>query len=336
MRQENIPWELIISNFKQEISEKDSERLKRWADRPECRAVMGELEAGWKKVQDNVSDYTPDKEYYWKILSERIGKAEQQLEKKAPEKTITLRKLYRYVAAACVVLGLSVGASYYWGTHADWKLGVEQVYTCIDGKSKVFLPNGTGVWLQSNTTLTYGNDFRKESRLVHLSGEAYFEVAKDKEKPFIVQIEGMQVVVHGTKFNVESPKGAAQSKVSLIEGSVSLITSSERVFLKPREIAVYDKRQNKMEINTGDVAFEKLWVSDELFISNKSLGEVCRLLSKRYGVKINVDDDLKDKYKYTFTIHNEALEEIIRIMARINPITYSFDEDNVLTITKKK
>ena len=91
-----------------------------------------------------------------------------------------------------------------------------------------------------------------------------------------------------------------------------------------------------MEINTGDVAFEKLWVSDELFISNKSLGEVCRLLSKRYGVKINVDDDLKDKYKYTFTIHNEALEEIIRIMARINPITYSFDEDNVLTITKKK
>ena len=132
---------------------------------------------------------------------------------------------------------------------------MEQVYTCIDGKSKVFLPDGTGVWLQSNTTLTYGNDFRKESRLVHLSGEAYFEVAKDKEKPFIVQIEGMQVVVHGTKFNVESPKGAAQSKVSLIEGSVSLITSSERVFLKPREIAVYDKRQNKMEINTGDVAF---------------------------------------------------------------------------------
>lgn len=335
MRQENIPWELIISKFKQEISEEDNERLMRWADQPESRAVMEELGILWKKVQDNAIDYTPDKEYYWKILSERIGKAGKP-EKKVPEKTIALRKLYRYVAAACVILVLSVGMSYYWGIHTDRKSRAEQVYTCMNGKSKIFLPDGTGVWLQANTTLAYGNDFQERNRSVRLSGEAYFEVTKDKQRPFIVHTEGMQVVVHGTKFNVESSVDAAESRVSLIEGSVSLETSSGSVLLKPGEIAVYDKTNSKMEIDTGDVAFEKMWVSDELFISNKSLGEVCRLLSKRYGVKINVEDELQDKYMYTFTLRNETLEEIIRIMTRINPITYSFDDSNVLTITKKK
>ena len=211
----------------------------------------------------------------------------------------------------------------------------EQVYTSMDGKSKIFLPDGTGVWLQANTTLAYGNDFRDRDRSVRLSGEAYFEVAKDKRKPFIVHTEGMQVRVHGTKFNVASPDGAAESRVSLMEGSVSLETRAGLVFLKPGEIAVYDKKNNRLAIDAGDVALEKMWIQDEFFVSNKTLGEVCRILSKRYDVEIKVDDELEDKYRYTFTLRNETLEEIVRIMARINPIAYHFDDNNVLVINQK-
>ena len=119
MKQENIPWELIISKFKQEISEEDDARLMSWAERPECRSVMEDLNVVWKRVQEKTSDYTPDKEYYWKVLSARIGKAGKPqvevLQEKASGKTFTLRSLYRYIAAACVVLVLSVGMSYYWG-----------------------------------------------------------------------------------------------------------------------------------------------------------------------------------------------------------------------------
>lgn len=339
MKQENIPWGLIIAEFKQENSEEESERLMRWAEQPDCRAVLDELEGLWKKIQKQSSGYTPDKEYYWKELLVRIGKAEQ--EKEMPQrpvrgKMVTIRSLYRYVAAACVVLVLSVGASYYWGASINRKQPAEQVYTSLDGKSKVFLPDGTGVWLQANTTLAYGNDFQENDRSVRLSGEAYFEVAKDERKPFVVHAEGVLVRVHGTKFNVASGTGSSESKVSLIEGSVSLETASQKVLLKPGEIAVYDKKNGQLVVDTGDVALEKMWVDDELFISNKTLGEVCRILGKRYNVKIEVDDALKKKYRYTFTLRNETLEEVIQIMARINPIEYSFDENHVLIITSKK
>lgn len=336
MREKNIPWELIISKFKQEISEEDNEKLMRWADNPECQAILEDLNVLWQKIQNKSRDYAPDKDYYWKELSARMNKAEQPVKVVPAKKSIPLQHLYRYAAAACIVLAVSIGISYYWGANVGKSFEAEQVYTCMNGKSKIALPDGTKVWLHANTTLTYGNDYQERNRLVRISGEAYFEVTKDEKKSFIVQTDGMQVVVHGTKFNVEAPANATESRVSLIEGSVSLETSSENLFLKPGEIAVYDKKNGKMGIETGDVAFEMLWANDKFFLVNKSLGEVCRYLSQWYNVKINIEDGLKDKYMYTFTLRNEPLEEIIRLMSRINPISYNFDEDNVLTILKKQ
>lgn len=336
MKQNNIPWELIISHFKQEISEKDSEKLRHWASDPECQAILEDLKDLWQKIQDSSRNYTPDKEYYWKELSARMHKSEQSAKVVSAKKTISLRHLYRYAVAACVVLVASIGIFYYRGTDIGSKPQAEQVYTCMNGKSKISLPDGTKVWLHVNTTLTYGNDFQEHNRLVSISGEAYFEVAKDEKKAFIVQTNGMRILVHGTKFNVESPADAYESRVSLIEGSVSLETPSDHVFLKPGEIAVYDTRNSKLVVESGDVAFEMLWANDKLLLVDKSLGEVCRFLSQWYNVKIQVEEDLKNRYKYTFTLRNEPLEEIVRLMSRINPISYSFDEDNVLTISPRK
>lgn len=334
MKQTNIPWELIIAKFKQEISVEENEKLMQWVENPECQAILEDLNTLWQKIQEKSKDYTPDKEYYWKELSARMNEA-KQTEKAIPCKTISLQRLYRYAAVACIVLVTSIGISYYWGTNAGQKPETEQVYTCMHGKSKVYLPDGTGVWLHDNTTLAFGNDFQVHNRIVRISGEAYFEVTKDEQKPFIVQTEGMRVVVHGTKFNVDSPKNAPEGRVSLIEGSVSLETSSKNLFLKPGEIATYNKKSSLLNIEPGDVTFEKSWANDKLYLSNRSLGDVCHYLSKWYNVKINVDNELKDKYMYTFTLHNEPLEEIVRLMSRINPISYSFDKDNVLIITKK-
>lgn len=337
MKQKKIPWDLIISKFKQEISVEDNEKLMRWADNPECQAILEDLNVLWQKIQAKSRDYTPDKDYYWKELSARMNKTEQSAQVVAAQVTpvkkfVPLQRLYRYAVAACIVLAVSISVSYYWGANAEKKLNTEQVYTCMNGKSQISLPDGSKVWLHANTTLTYGSDFQERNRLVRISGEAYFEVTKDMKKAFVVQTEGMQVVVHGTKFNVEAPANTNESRVSLIEGSVSLETPSENLFLKPGEIAVYDTKNSKLSIEKGDVAFEMLWANDKIILSNKSLGDVCRILSQWYDVKINVTSELKDKYMYTFTLRNEPLEEIIRLMSRINPISYSFDEDNVLTI----
>lgn len=331
MKQKNIPWELIISKFKQEISEEDNAELMSWAADPECGALLEDLKVLWQKIQLKSSNYTPDKDYYWKELSRRMNKAEQE-EKAVPvRKAVRFRSLYRYAMAACMVL--AIGMSYYWGVAVKEKSHIEQVYTCMSGKSRISLPDGSNVWLHANTTLICSDDFGGRERLVKMSGEAYFEVVKDEKKKFVVQTEGMQVLVHGTKFNVGASAEDKESKVSLVEGSVSLKTSSEEVFLKPGDIAVYDKENNRLAVAAGDVEFDRLWMKDKLIISNESLGDVCRFLSRWYDVEIHLEDGLKSKYQYTFTLRDEPLEEILRLMSRINPIAYSFDEDNVLTIS---
>lgn len=335
MKQQNIPWELIIAKFKHEISVEENEQLMHWTEDSECKALLDELQLLWQKIQAKSKNYTPDKEYYWKELSARMNK-NKRVEKVIPRKVISIQRLYQYAAVACVVFVVSIGISYYWGeTHVNPNSKTEQVYTCLNGKSKVYLPDGTEVWLHNNTTLTYGNDFQHHNRLVRVSGEAYFEVTRDEKKPFIVQTQGMQVVVHGTKFNVEANENKTESRVSLIQGSVSLETSSEKLMMKPGDVAIYNRIKNQLAVASGNVAFEKSWANDQLYISNQSLGEVCRFLSKWYNVKINVDEDLKEQYMYTFTLRNESLEEIVRLMSHINPISYSFDEKNVLTINKQ-
>ena len=89
------------------------------------------------------------------------------------------------------------------------------------------------------------------------------------------------------------------------------------------------------KVEKGDVNLAVSWANDQMLFRNKNLGEICRFLSKWYNVKINLSPELKDQFRYTFTLRHEPLEEILRIMSRIHPIAYSFDEENVVTIGKK-
>lgn len=328
---QEIPWGLIISNFKGEISDEEHARLSRWAENPDCRSVMEELKSLWRNIQLKSASYTPDKTQNWKILSERIHRTEGTDTMVKTTKSVSLRSFYRYAVAACLIL--AVGIAYYLGgQRAVSEYRLEQVYSCLDGKSRITLPDGSVVWLHGHTTLAY-NDFQGRDRLVKVAGEAFFEVAKDAEKQFVVQTEGLRVVVHGTKFNVEAPDSAEESRISLMEGAVSLETSSHRIFMQPGDVVVYNRKDNRLVRMAGDTDFDRMWMKDELIMLNGSLGEVCRHLSKWYGVKINLEEGLEKKYEYTFTLHAEKLDEVLRLMSRITPISYHFDEANVLTIS---
>ena len=102
-----------------------------------------------------------------------------------------------------------------------------------------------------------------------------------------------------------------------------------------KDNATYNKRNHDIKVEKGDVNLAVSWANDQMLFRNKNLGEICRFLSKWYNVKINLSPELKDQFRYTFTLHHEPLEEILRIMSRIHPIAYSFDEENVVTIGKK-
>ena len=143
----------------------------------------------------------------------------------------------------------------------------------------------------------------------------------------------MRIVVHGTKFNVDAFPGSENTLVSLVEGSVSLETETENRFLKPGETAIFNRKTLTLKVEKDDVHFASSWANTQLVFRNRSLGDICKLLSKWYRVKIDVDPTLSNKYFYTFTLRSEPLDEILRIMARIQPMKYTFNEENELTIS---
>lgn len=326
-----VPWELIILKLKNEITDDQNFRLVKWLSEDENKKIFDELHEVWENVQSSVSGYVPDKNYYWEKLSAQMNVTK----KKTSRKIIPITSIYRYSAVACVILAVFITASFLITKSFHDSRITTQTYSTLGGKSKITLPDGTVVWLNSNTTLSYETDFRETDRSVKITGEAYFDVTKDKKRPFIVKTDGVEIIVHGTKFDVEALPNNENIFVSLVNGAVSLKTATENRALYPGEIATFSKKRNQLSIRKGNVEFVKSWANDKIIFKNKSLEEICRFLSRWYGVNIKIDPALSQKQYYTFTLQNEPLEEVLRIMARINAIEYRFDENNRVNISRK-
>jgi len=328
----NVPWNLIIPKLKQEISIDEELQLKTWLLNSNNEALFKELQLLWEKIQTNGENYTPDTEFYWNELVNRMHIVEyKQKEDKSAKINFELKRVYRYAVAACIAI--TIGCSFYIGFLKGYTEPVAQLYTNLSGKSKVLLPDGSEVWMHSETALQYNSKMNENERKVSVTGEAYFDVKHDAEKPFVVQTEGLRIIVHGTKFNVNAFPSSENTLVSLVEGSVSLETQTESRFLQPGETAIYNRNTQKLKIEKDDVVFASSWANNKFVFKNRSLGDICKLLSKWYRIKIDLDPALSNRYFYTFTLRSEPLDEILRIMSRIKPMKYSFNEKNELTIS---
>ena len=210
-----------------------------------------------------------------------------------------------------------------------------QEFCAFGGKSLAHLADGSTVWLQSGSTLACDGSFGAESRNVKLRGEGFFDIAKDPERPFTVEVEGLRIRVHGTKFNVNTSLEDRTVAVSLVEGSVALDSGKgEQRQLYPGEIACYNTATQKLDICRGNVELESCWAAGKLVFERQSLGEICRYLSRWYDIRIDISPALARNYAYTFTITDEPLEAILRIMSRINPIVYTFSDNRSVSISE--
>ncbi len=325
-----IPWNLITDKLTNELSDEDSVKFSLWIKQKENRELFANISLLWKEVRQYCSDYTPDKESCWKELSRRLNWDENGPRARKP------RFAFRKYAAIAASLLLLIGFSFYMGKSGHPSESKDtafvQTYKNMSGKSKLILPDGTLVWLHDRSELTSDTQYGASDRKVKLNGEAYFEVVSNSKKPFIVYAGEVDVKVHGTKFNVEAFSDQEDISISLLEGLVSLNTPTGNCFLSPGETGIYNRRSNKLSVSKSDVAFVSSWTRDQLVFTNQPLGEIARFLSKWYGVEIHVDSQRAQQHAYTFTLRNEPLEEILRLMIRIHPFTYRFDDQNNLYI----
>jgi transmembrane sensor len=193
------------------------------------------------------------------------------------------------------------------------------------GTYRVVLADGTKVWLNSLSELQFPVQFNHTQRSVKLTGEAYFEVARNPSRPFLVEVNDKTIEVLGTHFNVNSYD--AQMKTTLLEGSVKISNSFGHKILVPGQEAHAVGKQ--ILVKKGDLKKVLAWRNNEFYFKNESMREVLREISRWHGFKIN-DDRLMDKKRFSGVISRDLkLSEVLKILHSLSGYQFQFDGTSV-------
>lgn len=181
------------------------------------------------------------------------------------------------------------------------------------GQYQITLPDGTKVWLNAASKLSYPKVFSDKQRLVELDGEAYFEVARKEHQPFIVKTSSEQVEVLGTHFNVNSYAGEEISKVALAEGKVNVrLNNNESKILHPgQQTVVQGKRLRVEEVNVEEAI---AWKNGEFMFNNEPLPSAMRQLARWYDIDIEVDPALQRLALWGSVSRLENFDKVLKII----------------------
>ena len=200
------------------------------------------------------------------------------------------------------------------------------------GEYKLVLEDGSRVYLNSNTKLHFPLVFAGEKRVVHLEGEAYFEVAKDKDKPFIVKTKEQSIEALGTKFNVSAYPTDSLLTTTLLEGSVLLTTQNllHPMVLKPNEQFVYNKRTRSALLQQVDANRFVSWTTGYYYFPEQSLEAILYRLSHVYGVQFTVKSEALKRRTFTGTFYRgQSIKDIMEIIHLSIPVRYKIDDHHV-------
>lgn len=212
---------------------------------------------------------------------------------------------------------------------------IQEYYSPAGTRSKIVLKDSTVVYLNSATTLLVDNNFGDSLRRVKLSGEAYFSVRKDKDRPFIVDAgEKLKIRVTGTTFTVNAYPDKKDIETVLLTGAVELVTGKRIVPLDPNQRAIFDN--DKKIVISSVVKTEKYeeWKDGVLVFDNTSMGEIKAILEKWYNVKIEIKD--KEIMNYTFSgkLNNCSLQQVLEYITISSQMRFTINKDKV-DINKK-
>lgn len=327
-----IPLYLIIRYLNNTITEEELLQFHKWKPEAGNEHLLSDIQNVWNIVIKRTSSYNPDKERNWMTLACRLHFSDNLIHTQT-RKWVPLINLYAASAIALILLIIS----FFFGSISNVEKPIELTHSTYSGKSKVTLPDGSEVWLHNSTTLKYPSIFEKNLRKVTIIGQAFFKVAKNADAPFVVISEEVETEVTGTQFNILAYPDSEEIRISLVEGSVHVKSNLYEENLNQNEEAVYNKKTKEMKVIPGiDSENISIWTKNRIYFEKQSLMQITKSLSKWYGVEIEIDSVLARNQYYTFTLKNEPLEEILRLMNRINPICYEFDEKNNLKISEKE
>lgn len=330
------------------------EMISKWWDTGENKETDTEALASWQHVKEKVSG---------RILQEVTctGGMAEPAEETAAKGGGYRWKLMAWIGGILILLGC-IGFYFIKNNIAgagmdiahSGKNTVSEISTRYGSKSKITLPDGTIVWLNSGSNLLYNNkSFGESDREVTLSGEAFFNVTHDPEHPFIIHAGKINVQVLGTSFDVKNYPDDKTVEATLIKGSIEVTFANDpgrKVLLKPDEkLTVYNNGKTETQhlktpgpeiknvykvspltvLPEDSTVVETSWVQNKLAFSSEAFSQLAIQMERWYNVKIHFSGDKVQQYHFTGIFEDETLDQALKALQITAPFHYKVEKNEV-------
>lgn len=283
---------------------------------PDFKKEVDDIRFIWETTAELKLHKQINTQQNWKKISKQIATDKYK------------KKILSFIRTAAAVLLIPVLFATYtlFNTVREWNnIPVEQVElnTAYGLISKITLPDGSEVWLNSGSSISYPKRFTKNKRSVQLAGEAYFKVTSDKSNRFdVTTANGLQISAYGTEFNVKAYEDEDKIEATLAKGHVEVSEIGQPVSrtLRPGEQVTYYKNTSKMEVDKVNLAVETSWKDGKMIFRRANMNEVVQRLARHFNVDIKLEGEELYDYKYSATFTTETLNEILLLLEKTAPI----------------
>lgn len=328
-----IPDEsLLLRYITGEVTQEESLLVKEWSGKDTANEeLLIQLARMYYAQRTQQRIKNRDTEAAFRIVNNKIKRKGRRL------------FLQRVGVAASLIIGiLGIGSFFfqYLDLRESFLPSMITVESNDNSRTRLVLPDGTEVCLNSGSSITYPSHYTDGERNVTLSGEAYFKVTHNKEKPFVVNAldKKYKVKVLGTEFNMQAYKDDNVIQTTLIAGSVQVDIQGRntKTVLLPSQKAIYSLQNNELEVVSANTDRETDWMYSRLVFKKTPMPEVLARLSRFYKVEFDVRNKIIDTYTFTGTFEDRPLYQVLdymKISSQIDyNITYQKDEKGTKSV----
>ncbi|MDD2437402.1 MAG: DUF4974 domain-containing protein [Massilibacteroides sp.] len=325
---------LITKLLTNSASAAERAEFAKWMNSEEVEANSREA---WESASVNIEQSL--KNEIWDYLQLKIKEPFLTYTPKKQKQTSKRRifSIPRIAASIAIIVGATFSTyllyNNYTGSKEDIKDNTYTFEVKPGQKGSMNLADGTVVHLNSASKISFTGDYNSKERVVTLDGEAYFEVAKNPNKRFVVTCNGIDIEALGTEFNVKAYPTDSIITTTLAKGKVRVYNKAHSVTLLPNGVATYNlKRQTIKSSTIQDISIADYWRTGQLVYNAESLSSIAKTIERMYNVKININDEKLREMEFSGTIQNNSLINVLYIISLSYPLTYTLT-DSVITIS---
>lgn len=317
MKSENFEL-LIWRKLRGELTDTEAQMLADWQiQAPENQKIVESIEKIWRDSDAYLPDLAIDLESEFQKLRTKIAAGKSvQMPADAPMQVARGGKFsWLRAAAAVAILVAAVGLL---RQFLGKQIFENQIVVAKTGVEKIQLPDGSKVWLRQGSELSFPEKFSQNSRVVRLTGEAFFEVEHDVLHPFRVEIsEGSEVEVLGTSFNIFENENAATTEVLVKTGRVRFSNSESKTsaVLEAGQKSVFDRKELKIKVLPVETDNDLAWQTGGLSFENTPLSTVISDFEKFYGIEISLQNLNLAGCRFTSPRNNQPAENALQALA---------------------